>query len=97
LEPGTNVSLRVVSGDDTEPRFLKTTETTVGEDGNFSAAFNFSEAPDGGTFTVTAEILLPSTDDDQVESEGVVVEDTESTTTETADSTNETAAGTETT
>ncbi|ELZ92908.1 hypothetical protein C440_12344 [Haloferax mucosum ATCC BAA-1512] len=91
LESGANVNLRVEAAGDTEP-FLRTRATTVGEDGNFSATFNFSEVPDGGTFTITAEIYTgPNGDEFDVESKGVVVGNTENMTTETATATETTA------
>ncbi|WP_241430791.1 BGTF surface domain-containing protein [Haloferax elongans] len=53
LSADENLSVRVRASGDTEPAFLKTTEVSVGEEGNFTATFDFSDIPANSTFTVT--------------------------------------------
>ncbi|MCO8267488.1 BGTF surface domain-containing protein [Haloferax prahovense] len=77
LEAGTTLSVRVQSAGDTSPRFLKTSEAVVGENGNFSATLDFSEIPPGSTFSVSVR----NGSNALAEAEGVVVEDAASTTT----------------
>ncbi|AKU07879.1 BGTF surface domain-containing protein [Haloferax gibbonsii] len=77
LEAGTTVSVRVQSASDTSPRFLKTSEAVVGDDGNFSATLDFSDIPPGSTFSVSVRNESSAL----AEAEGVVVEDAATTTT----------------
>lgn len=75
LSADKNLSVRVRASGDTEPAFLKTSEVSVGEDGNFTATFDFSDIPTNSTFTVTVA-------DDSgtlAEAEGVVVKQAETT------------------
>ncbi|SEL21066.1 BGTF surface domain-containing protein [Haloferax larsenii] len=75
LSADKNLSVRVRASGDTEPAFLKTSEVSVGEDGDFTATFDFSDIPANSTFTVTVA-------DDSgtlAEAEGVVVKQAETT------------------
>ncbi|WP_241768059.1 BGTF surface domain-containing protein [Haloferax sp. ATB1] len=54
VAPGTELTLRVESDGDTQPRFLKTATVYVQADGSLSGSFDFSEQSVGDTFTVTA-------------------------------------------
>ncbi|WP_411967420.1 BGTF surface domain-containing protein [Haloferax sp. YSSS75] len=78
LSAGENLSIRLQSSGDTQPRFLKTDQVTVGEDGNFSATFDFSEMSTNATFTVT----VVDGSETVAEAEGEVVSEPETTTTE---------------
>ncbi|WP_396611443.1 BGTF surface domain-containing protein [Haloferax sp. S1W] len=78
-----NLSVRVRSSGDTEPTFLKTNEVLVGEDGTFTATFDFSGIPANSTFTVT----VVNGSETVAEADGVVVEQAETETTETTEST----------
>lgn len=53
---GTEVTVRLQSTGDTQPRFFKIKSAVVTEDGTWAVAFNFSEIPAGGTFSVEATI-----------------------------------------
>jgi len=53
VAPGTEVTLRVRSGDDTRPAFKNAETTTVAADGTFSAEFDFSEQNADDEYTVT--------------------------------------------
>jgi len=53
LAPGTEVTLRVRSGDDTRPAFSNAETTTVAADGTWSAEFDFSEQNADDEYTVT--------------------------------------------
>ncbi|MFB6087034.1 MAG: BGTF surface domain-containing protein, partial [Haloarculaceae archaeon] len=51
--PGTTFTVRVRSTGDTQPRFFKPAEVTVGADGTWTATFDFSGQAAGDTFQVT--------------------------------------------
>ena len=87
LSAGENLTIRVRSTGDTQPRFLKTDTVTVGEDGNFSATFDFSYHSTNATFAVT----VVSGSETVAEADGSVV--SESTTTTTDDSTESVVPG----
>lgn len=53
LEPGANVSVRLQSAGETSPRFLKSKEVSVREDGSFVARFNLTRWSPGDRFSVT--------------------------------------------
>ncbi|WP_396611915.1 BGTF surface domain-containing protein [Haloferax sp. S1W] len=96
VAPGTEITLRVKSDGDTQPRFLKTATVYVTENNTFSGTFDFSEQNIGDTFTVTASAAGDAAADEEVD--GEVVESvetttetpTETTTTETPTTTTET-------
>jgi len=52
LDPGTPLSIRVTSQSERSP-FLMQVETAVGDDGSFSAPFDFGNVPVGTAFEVT--------------------------------------------
>ncbi|ELZ29294.1 hypothetical protein C475_03719 [Halosimplex carlsbadense 2-9-1] len=52
LDPGTTLSIRVTSRSDKSP-FLMQAETTVGDDGSFSAPFDFGNVPVGTALEVS--------------------------------------------
>ncbi|UVE50482.1 surface glycoprotein [Haloferax larsenii] len=86
VAPGTELTIRVKSDGDTQPRFLKTATAYVTENNTFSATFDFSEQNVGDTFTVTASGAGDVASDEEVD--GNVVESVE--TTETPEETTET-------
>ncbi|MGZ0747990.1 BGTF surface domain-containing protein [Haloparvum sp. AD34] len=89
VAPGTELTVRVQSTDDTEPRFVKSQTVTVQADGTFTATFDFSAQSAGDTFEASIRNGVPTTTAD-----GEIVEVTE---TETATATaTETATETET-
>lgn len=53
LSDGTTVSVRIQSAGDTSPRFLRTADATVGENGTFAAEFDLADLAPGDTFSVT--------------------------------------------
>ncbi|POG55836.1 BGTF surface domain-containing protein [Haloferax marisrubri] len=83
VAPGTELTLRVESDGDTQPRFLKTATVYVQADGTFSGSFDFSEQSVGDTFTVTADGGVAS--DEEVD--GNVVESVDTTTDEPTETT----------
>ncbi|WP_311172541.1 BGTF surface domain-containing protein [Halobellus ordinarius] len=72
IAPGTELTLRVRSTDDTSPSFLKTASPVVQSDGTWSTTFDFSEQNVGDTY----EIVIDdgSGGADQVTEDGEVVE-----------------------
>ncbi|MFC7202374.1 BGTF surface domain-containing protein [Haloferax namakaokahaiae] len=90
--PGTEITLRVRSSGDTQPRFLKTATVYVTENGTFTGTFDFSEQAVDDTFTVTADGGVAP----DVEVDGNVVEsvETETTATETTTTAEETTTTT---
>ncbi|PSQ06802.1 hypothetical protein BRC97_05935 [Halobacteriales archaeon QS_6_71_20] len=74
LAPGTELTIRVRSSEDTQPRFFNTQTATVQADGTFNGTFNFSEQSEGDTFTVSVR-----SDSELASADGEVVaqEDTE--------------------
>ncbi|KAB1193085.1 hypothetical protein GJR96_06355 [Haloferax sp. MBLA0076] len=83
LSAGTTVTVRVRATADTSPKFLKVSDATVGENGDFTARFDFSDIPTESTFTVT--VLENGTV--VGETSGVVVESTTTDATTTASET----------
>ncbi|WP_411968163.1 ArtA-dependent S-layer glycoprotein [Haloferax sp. YSSS75] len=82
VAPGTELTIRVKSTGDTQPRFLKTGSAYVQADGSYSTAFDFSEQKSGDEFTVTVSVDAGSADD--VSADGNVGDvQTETTTEET--------------
>ncbi|ELZ78229.1 hypothetical protein C455_11118 [Haloferax larsenii JCM 13917] len=94
VAPGTELTIRVKSDGDTQPRFLKTATAYVQTDGTFSATFDFSEQNVGDTFTVTVSGAGDVASDEEID--GNVVESVETATatpeetTETPEQTTET-------
>ncbi|SEL48940.1 DUF7827 domain-containing protein [Haloferax larsenii] len=94
VAPGTELTIRVKSDGDTQPRFLKTATAYVTENNTFSATFDFSGQNVGDTFTVTASGAGDVASDEEVD--GNVVESVETATptpeetTETPEQTTET-------
>lgn len=78
LPAGENLSIRIRSTGETQPRFLKTDTVTVGEDGNFSATFDFGHHSTNATFAVTVVDGSKTV----AEAEGEVVSEPETTTTD---------------
>ncbi|MFC7068395.1 BGTF surface domain-containing protein [Halobaculum lipolyticum] len=69
LDPGTNVTIRLQSTGETQPRFLVSEVATVGEDRTFAVEHDFSGNAPGDSFSVTVR-----TDGSTVaEAEGSVV------------------------
>ncbi len=82
VAPGTELTIRVKSTGDTQPRFLKTGSAYVQADGSYSSAFDFSEQKSGDEFTVTVSVDSGTADD--VSADGNVGDvQTETTTEET--------------
>ncbi|KAB1187801.1 MULTISPECIES: BGTF surface domain-containing protein [Haloferax] len=85
--PGTEITVRIRSAGDTQPRFLKTATVFVSENGTWDASFDFSEQNLGDTFTVDVE---GGAADDVEDIDGNVVEsvgEEETTTEETTEET----------
>ncbi|QOS11071.1 S-layer glycoprotein [Haloferax gibbonsii] len=78
VAPGTELTIRVTSDGDTQPRFLKTASVYVQADGTFSSAFDFSEQNLNDTFEVTASVDSGTADD--ATADGIVGEAMETTT-----------------
>ncbi|MFC6785487.1 BGTF surface domain-containing protein [Halobaculum halobium] len=53
LDAGSTVSVRVQSAGDTSPRFFKSADATVAQDGTFAAEFDLSGQSPGNHFSVT--------------------------------------------
>lgn len=53
LSAGAEVKVSVTSTDDTQPRFFTSTTTTVDENGDFSASFDFPSPEQGGRMSVS--------------------------------------------
>ena len=53
LPAGTELTVRIRSTGDTEPRFLRTTTARVSADGTFTAYFDFAEQAAGDTFSAS--------------------------------------------
>ncbi|ELZ82515.1 hypothetical protein C453_15558 [Haloferax elongans ATCC BAA-1513] len=87
VAPGTELTVRVKSDGDTQPRFLKTATAYVTENNTFSATFDFSEQNVGDTFTVTLSGAGDVASDEEVD--GNVVESVD-TATQTPEETTET-------
>ncbi|WP_416840209.1 BGTF surface domain-containing protein [Haloferax sp. DFSO52] len=82
VAPGTELTIRVKSTGDTQPRFLKTKPTSVQADGTFSSTFDFSEQKAGDEFEVTVSVDSGTADD--ITADGTVGDaQAEETTTET--------------
>lgn len=56
--PGTEISVVVQSTGNTSPRFVKSASTTVGVDGTWTVAFDFSGQSSGDTCSVTARTVV---------------------------------------
>lgn len=69
LSAGTTVSVRIQSAGDTSPRFFRTADATVGENGTFTAEFDLADLAPGDTFSVT----VVSGNSTVAEAEGTVV------------------------
>ncbi|POG57445.1 ArtA-dependent S-layer glycoprotein [Haloferax marisrubri] len=96
VAPGTELTIRVTSDGDTQPRFLKTASAYVQADGTFAAAFDFSEQNINDTFEVEASVDSGTAED--ATADGIVGEATETTTaaeTTTTEESTETATETE--
>ncbi|ELZ91651.1 hypothetical protein C440_15094 [Haloferax mucosum ATCC BAA-1512] len=94
VSPGTALTVRVKSTDDTQPRFLKTGTVYVQADGTFSSAFDFSEQKLNDTFEVTVSADKGTASD--ATADGTVGAVAETTTEETAtEESTETATATE--
>ncbi len=95
VAPGSELTVRVKSDGDTQPRFLKTGTAFVQANGTWSAEFDFSEQNVGDTFVVTVSGGVA----DEEEIDGNVVEAVEETTetTTTEETTEETTTTTEAT
>ncbi|WP_410765265.1 ArtA-dependent S-layer glycoprotein [Haloferax sp. DFSO60] len=98
VAPGTELTYRVRSSGDTQPRFLKTGSAVVQADGTFSADFDFSEQVENDTFDVTVSVdsgtAADATADGTV---GQVAETTTATETTTEEPTETTTEATTTT
>ncbi|MCO8266718.1 cell surface glycoprotein [Haloferax sp. AB510] len=78
VAPGTELTIRVKSDGDTQPRFLKTASVYVQADGTFSSAFDFSEQNVNDTFEVTVSVDSGTAAD--ATADGIVGEAMETTT-----------------
>jgi PGF-CTERM protein len=74
VAPTTNLTIRVRSTDDTQPRFIKSSEVEVNENGVFSATFDFSEQNVGDTYEVTTRATSGQGPDIEETEDGEVVE-----------------------
>lgn len=89
LDAGTTVSVRIQSADDAGPKFFKSAEATVGEDGSFAATFDLSQfkterdvtvsvATGADTVTADGHIVAPESGFSDADSETDSDPDTES-------------------
>jgi surface glycoprotein (TIGR04207 family)/PGF-CTERM protein len=62
VAPGTELSIRVRSGDGVRPAFLKTAETTVDANGEFLVTLSFNDTSPGDTYTITVSDIGPAPD-----------------------------------
>ncbi|MFB6252434.1 MAG: BGTF surface domain-containing protein [Halobellus sp.] len=69
VAPGTELTIRVRSGDGVRPPFLKTGTTTVNSDGQFLVTLSFNDTSPGDTYTVIVTGTSPASD---LEVEGTV-------------------------
>lgn len=53
IEPGETVTVRVQSAGDTTPRFFKSADASVGENGGFAVEFDLADLAPGDGFSVT--------------------------------------------
>ncbi|KAB1198466.1 MULTISPECIES: BGTF surface domain-containing protein [Haloferax] len=97
VAPGSELTVRVKSDGDTQPRFLKTGTAYVQNDGTWSAEFDFSEQSVGDTFTVTVSGGVADEEEIDGNVGEPVEETTETTTTEETTTTTEETTTEETT
>ena len=69
VAPGTEIRIRVRSGDGVRPPFLKTAETTVDGDGQFLVTLSFNDTSPGDTYEVVVDDSGPAS---EVSVEGTV-------------------------
>ena len=62
VAPGTELTIRVRSGDGVRPPFLKTGTTTVDSDGQFLVTLSFNDTSPGDPYTVTVTGTSPASD-----------------------------------
>ncbi|QLG60513.1 BGTF surface domain-containing protein [Halorarum salinum] len=94
IAPGSEISIRIQSTDDTEPRFIETaSDNVVNADGTFSGTFDLSDNAAGDTFEVSARNTFADID----AADGNIVESVGTSTPGTDDGTPTTDDGTPTT
>uniref|UniRef100_UPI00260DE2EE DUF7827 domain-containing protein n=1 Tax=Haloplanus sp. TaxID=1961696 RepID=UPI00260DE2EE len=62
VAPGTEVRIRVRSGDNVRPAFLKTAETTVDGDGQFLVTLSFNDTSPGDRYSVIVDDTGPASE-----------------------------------
>ena len=62
VAPGTEISVRVRSGDNVQPAFLKTAETTVDENGQFLVTFSFNDTSPGDRYNIVVDDTGPASE-----------------------------------
>ena len=62
VAPGTEVRIRVRSGDNVRPAFLKTAETTVDEDGQFLVTLSFNDTSPGDGYEIVVDDTGPASE-----------------------------------
>jgi len=62
VAPGTEVRIRVRSGDNVRPPFLKTAETTVDTDGQFLTTLSFNDTTPGDRYQVVVDDAGPASE-----------------------------------
>jgi PGF-CTERM protein/surface glycoprotein (TIGR04207 family) len=60
VAPGTELTIRVRSGDNVRPAFLKTAETTVDANGQFLSTFSFNDTSPGDRYTIVVNSAGPA-------------------------------------
>jgi PGF-CTERM protein len=62
VAPGTELRVRVRSGDGVRPSFLKTAETTVDADGQFLVTLSFNDTSPGDSYEVVVDDTGPASE-----------------------------------
>ena len=62
VAPGTEIRVRVRSGDNVRPAFLKTAETTVDGDGQFLVTLSFNDTSPGDRYNVVVDDTGPASE-----------------------------------
>lgn len=69
LAPGTQITVRVRSTGDTQPRFFRTASAVVDRNGEWAVALDFSDSTAGDTFSV--QVMADGADADELDGEVV--------------------------
>ena len=62
VAPGTEIRVRVRSGDNVRPAFLKTAETTIDGDGQFLVTLSFNDTSPGDAYEVVVDDSGPASE-----------------------------------